>query len=111
MIAPCKVCGVTMHVRPKRTNLCKPCFHKAVDEMREYANKILAKKPKVFLPEANHNIPHDVDQSFREIKKELAVNRVCLKCDKAFVAEGKFNRICLSCSPREFKQPWEEDGF
>lgn len=25
------------------------------------------------------------------------VERICLKCDKPFQAEGKFNRICKSC--------------
>jgi uncharacterized Zn ribbon protein len=30
-------------------------------------------------------------------KDEIKIERECLKCDKKFMAEGKYNRICPHC--------------
>jgi len=29
--------------------------------------------------------------------KEKPIKRQCLKCDRAFIAQGRFNRICSNC--------------
>ena len=31
-------------------------------------------------------------------RKEECIRRQCLKCDRPFMAQGRFNRICESCT-------------
>jgi len=33
-----------------------------------------------------------------EFPRPKPIKRTCLKCDREFVAEGRFNRICARCT-------------
>ncbi len=41
-----------------------------------------------------------------EFPRPKPIKRTCLKCDREFVAEGRFNRICVRCreSDRELRR-------
>tara|TARA_R100000781_G_scaffold42115_1_gene29012 strand:- start:5174 stop:5440 length:267 start_codon:yes stop_codon:yes gene_type:complete len=74
--------------------------------LQQYRYESETKKPAV-----NHNLPHEVDQCFKQLTKLEDVKRECLKCEQEFIAEGRYNRICFRCKPKTFKQPWEQDGM
>tara|TARA_Y100001938_G_scaffold144222_1_gene218415 strand:- start:1118 stop:1450 length:333 start_codon:yes stop_codon:yes gene_type:complete len=105
----CKLCG-----RPilKSKELCRECFDETLAQMQAYAKKLELQERarKVKLEEEKIETIHNAGSSFVEVDKFEEIPRTCLKCDRAFLAKGKFNRICLKCKPKAFKQPWEQDG-
>ena len=112
MRAYCDQCGELLFVKPKETNLCRNCFDKVLAKMQAYAKNLAeqeAQRRKKFEEVKTESI-HNAGSSFVEVDKFEEVPRTCLNCEKDFLAKGKFNRICLKCKPKTFKQPWEQDG-
>jgi len=104
----CKVCGSPV-IQSK--DLCRLCFDKVLGDMQAYAKslELQERARKVKLEEEKTESIHEAGSSFIDVHKFKEVPRTCLKCDRDFTAKGKFNRICVRCSPRTFKQPWEQD--
>lgn len=61
---------------------------------RECREPTMKKRVKVY---------QEKNKSFRQECKEKAVfvKKPCLCCEKFFLAEGKFNRVCLRCKKEE----------
>ena len=102
----CKLCG-----RPvlKSKELCRECFDETLAQMQAYAKKLELQERarKVKLEEEKVESIHEAGASFVDVHIYEKVPRTCLKCDRDFLAKGKFNRICERCTPKTFRQPWE----
>jgi len=40
------------------------------------------------------------EEDFRPPQRPQRIDRICLGCDRAFVAEGRYNRLCPRCAHR-----------
>ena len=92
MMIPCKTCGESCETKNKHYAICEACMKNYLNQSREIKKqqyhklyrKITAAKERL------SDIP-------RQLEVEKAYDRQCLRCDKSFVAVGKFNRICQNC--------------
>lgn len=78
----CEICGCM--VKPGR-KYCRQC---RIEKKRKQAREYQARRRRECL--------------YRDpgIKKEELIERKCLKCERKFTAQGRFNRICPSCTVR-----------
>ena len=105
MIIPCKSCGKNTESKNKNYVLCETCMKQYLYDLEELARQ---NEKKLKYDNLKKNQYHSLYKKIERIKDRLsdmprdvhaqeAHDRNCLKCDKSFVAVGKFNRICSRC--------------
>jgi hypothetical protein len=79
--------------------------------MQAYAKRfgLQERERQVKLVEVKIESIHNAGCGFIKVDKLEGIPRTCLRCEREFTAQGKFNRICDCCKPKTFKQPWEQD--
>ena len=113
----CKRCFKEFFFGFREYSVCQECLKSVFDELgtiakeREVKLKIEKnekkrqelKREKELAYSKHYKLrEHLNDQSFRPIEPAEQINRVCLKCDKKFVANGRFNRLCVTCREQNF---------
>jgi len=105
VIIACKKCGKPSQSKNKYYVLCPDCtkdYLKNLEKMAQEAlktNQSVKKRKREY-----HKIYHRIQKTRErliDIPRKITTklyDRQCLKCDKSFVATGKYNRICTSCN-------------
>lgn len=105
MMIPCKTCGQLTETKNKNYVLCEPCMKKYLYDLEELAKENEKKSKHDQLKQKQYNsLYKKIERAKnrlidipREVAAEKAYDRDCLRCNKGFVAYGRFNRICTRC--------------
>ena len=115
--AICKKCLKSFFFGFREYSVCQPCLTKVLNDLgtlakesNERIKKERDQKKKEELEKEREKIyskhykmrEYLCDQSFRPVEKAEQVDRKCLKCDRSFVASGRFNRLCIPCREQNF---------
>ena len=92
-----KQCIFCKKVFYAKSNKKRCCYGVECEKLRKlsYAQR----QAKKFRASGAENIADFYAERKRpSVLMELPVKRICLKCDRKFIARGKFNRICPGCT-------------
>tara|TARA_B100000131_G_C17817033_1_gene492112 strand:- start:66 stop:509 length:444 start_codon:yes stop_codon:yes gene_type:complete len=106
---PCKKCGKLTPTKQSYHVLCSECTQDYLNSLEEIAR--LEKEKHEKLKKRNDIKKREYNRVYGQIRKvkermidiprelqDVPYDRSCLKCDRDFVAVGKYNRICPSCT-------------
>tara|TARA_R100001509_G_scaffold165036_3_gene144843 strand:- start:3220 stop:3663 length:444 start_codon:yes stop_codon:yes gene_type:complete len=105
MMIPCKTCGKSCETKNKHYAICESCMKNYLNSLEEMAKQ---NKKQNKCKEVRNQQYHKLYRKITAVKERLsdiprqlevekAYDRECLRCDKSFVASGKYNRICHNC--------------
>lgn len=92
----CEVCGIKIQ-KGKRCIKHRYCLSCGANIQQGKWCPECAKKQKAASVQ-RYKEKHYHFRSARSEMKPERIERICLKCDRAFMAEGRFNRICPLCT-------------
>ena len=100
----CKTCGKLCETKSKVHAMCSECTQKYLNELENMAREVRKTSKSKEEKRRNYNIIQCKINRQREslvgVPRTIKVEtfeRNCLSCDKWFLAEGKYNRICDAC--------------
>jgi len=104
MHVPCHKCGELTPSKTKTYVLCSLCTHAYLYNLESMAKEALKKSKE------NENVKKEYNKIYSRIKRsrdklidiprtfeKKSYTRDCLKCEREFIAYGKFNRLCFNC--------------
>ena len=105
MMIPCKTCAKPCETKNKNYAICEACMQNYLNSLREMAKENKKQnKSKEIRKQQYHKLYRKITAAKerlsdipRQLEVEKPYDRQCLRCDKSFVAFGKFNRICQNC--------------
>ena len=105
MMIPCKTCGKPCETKNKHYAICEACMKNYLDSLEEMARQNKKRNhSKEIKKQQYHKLYRKITAAKerladipRQLEVEKAYDRQCLRCDKSFVAVGKYNRICTNC--------------
>ena len=112
-VVKCIKCGVEFFFNKKDYSVCQDCLQivfKELETLADERNKKIklerdAERKRRLLEARGRSYNKFykirelvIDQTFRPLEKAILLDRDCLKCDREFVAKGKFNRLCERCN-------------
>lgn len=113
----CKVCFKNFFFGYREYSVCQPCLTKVFNDLGTLAKRTnerlkkekdellreeLKRKKEVTYSKHYKMREYLCDQSFRPVVSAKTINRQCLKCDKDFIAIGRYNRLCITCREQNF---------
>ena len=106
MMIPCKSCGSLSQTKNRHYVLCVDCMKNYLENLETMAleNKRMNQSFEVKKKQYNslYKKIERTKEKLCDIPRKLevakAVDRDCLKCNRGFIAVGKFNRICHRCT-------------
>ena len=100
----CKKCGKLCETKSKVHAMCSECVQKYLNDLESMANEIRKETKSKEQKKRDYNIIQCKIARQREslvgVPRTIEVETVerhCLTCNKWFLAQGKYNRICDGC--------------
>ena len=105
VLIPCATCGELAESKNKNYILCHKCMQKYLNNLEEMAkqnkratiNYTVKKQQYQKLYKKIERTKDKLVGVPRKLEPLKSYDRNCLRCEKSFVAHGKYNRICDSC--------------
>tara|TARA_R100000655_G_scaffold109819_1_gene165758 strand:- start:1198 stop:1581 length:384 start_codon:yes stop_codon:yes gene_type:complete len=105
LLVPCATCGELAESKNKNYILCPKCMQAYLNSLEEMAkeNKRATQNYKI-KKEQYHKLYKKIERTKerlvgvpRKLEPLKLYDRNCLRCEKSFVAHGKYNRVCSGC--------------